>query len=148
MCLRATLARTEAKASTVAEKSATSDTKHSLWQLMHLRLPECVRFLHLTGAFADRRCARCTSVRQPAAWIVTTRTTLSSDAFESAGEIDFCKAKGSGYVAHPAVTDNTIQLGPISGSLDGPSTAPVTRYMPCFFDKVSVQLCASAVDCP
>lgn len=45
------------------------------------------------------------------------------------GAIDFCKAKGSGYVAHPAVTDNTIQLGPISGSLDDPNAADasVTR---------------------
>ena len=32
-----------------------------------------------------------------------------------AGSIDFVVPKGSGYIAHPAVTDNCIQLGPVSG---------------------------------
>jgi hypothetical protein len=38
--------------------------------------------------------------------------------------------KGSGYIAHPAVTDNCIQLGPVSG-LPEPGEAAesqVTRY--------------------
>jgi len=32
-----------------------------------------------------------------------------------AGAIDFVVPKGSGYIAHPAVTDNCMQLGPVSG---------------------------------
>ena len=47
-----------------------------------------------------------------------------------AGTIDFVVPKGSGYIAHPAVADNCIQLGPVSG-LPAPGEAAepqVTRY--------------------
>lgn len=40
-------------------------------------------------------------------------------------------SKGSGYIAHPAVTDNCMQLGPLSGLPPPGKASPegqVTRY--------------------
>ena len=40
--------------------------------------------------------------------------------------------KGSGYVAHPAVTDNCMQLGPMTGALeaaDSSAAAGTTRVV-------------------
>lgn len=31
--------------------------------------------------------------------------------------------KGAGYIAHPAVTDNSMQLGPMTGALEGGAAA-------------------------
>ena len=37
--------------------------------------------------------------------------------------------KGSGYVAHPAITDNCMQLGPITALDDSPGVDEVTRVV-------------------
>lgn len=44
-----------------------------------------------------------------------TRSDILDDSVMPAGAIDFVVPKGSGYIAHPAVTDNCMQLGPVSG---------------------------------
>ena len=53
------------------------------------------------------------------------------------GAIDFEVPKGSGYIAHPAVTDNCMQLGPVSGLAQlGPGSAD---------DNAAATRCASVL---